>query len=316
MNTVIHGRWARLLFQIEDAFRTAPGTPAAYRLPFHETDFGREPDRQEDPTLQGEALTPKRDEDDSMLAGPLTSRLDLNAIGWWLYLLWGAPVTTGTGPYEHVFTLDLDERPSALIEIAYQSARFQRYLGVVLNSISWNVIEAQQNMTLNLMGAAEVLPRPVATFDAAYSELAKSRACSKGGEVYDVDGASTLGHIAGASVEITNDLEGQRLADNQEGPGFYLLGQPAISGTLRALFENDKLADKAIDHDDVPLSLISRNGADMLELKIPEAEFDAPKSTIGTSRGIVHEIPYRAFMSPGGTAPTITLTNQVASYAP
>lgn len=315
---IIHGRWAKLFLQVESAFREAPGTPAAFRMPFHESDFGREPRREDDPTMQGEALTPKRDEDDSTVAGPITSRLDLNAIGWWLYLLWGAPTTTGTGPYEHVFTLDLEERPSALIEIAFKTERIHRFLGCVLNSISWNILEAQQNMTLNLLGAEEVLPRPASLFDSSYTEFSKVRACSKGGEVYDTQGASTLGHIAGASVEITNDLEGQMLADNKEGPGFFLLGQPAITGTLRALFENDKLADKAIDHDTVPLSLISRgpSGNDKLELRIPEAELDAPKASFNTSRGIVHEMNYRGFMTAGGTAPTITLTNSVATYAP
>ena len=59
----------------------------------------------------------------------------------------------------------------------------------------------------------------------------------------------------------------------------------------------------------------SSDGAATLTLRIPNAEFDEPKQTIQNSRGIVHEIGYRAYGFAGGARPTITLQNSVESYA-
>lgn len=314
---VFHGRSATLALQRETAFRTEPGTQAATLMPFHQSSFGRAPNRVDDPTLNGEPLANKRDESDASVDGELTSILDLNTIGHWLTLLWGAPETTGAGPYEHVFTLSLDERPSALLEYAYNAERYHRFLGVVVNSLAWNILEAEQNLTINLMGANEVKPRPSAAFDAGPSVVAKARACAKGGQVFDVGGSSTLGDISAASVEITNDLDGQMLADGREGPGYFLLGQPAITGTLNGLFAGDGLTDIARNHETRPLSLVSKSadGAATLTLRIPQAEFDEPKQTIQSSRGIVHEMGYRSYGTPGEDRPTLTLENTVESYA-
>ena len=217
-----------------------------------------------------------------------------------------------------MWTLNLDQRPTALIEIAYGDVRFNRFLGVVANSMSWDVVAAAQNMTVNLLGAQEVLPRPGSIFDASYTEFQKTRACAKGGHVFETGGSGDpLGEIAGATVNITNDFEPQMLADNLEGPGCYLLGQPAITGELRALFANDKAADKARAHDTVPLTLASRNADDSasLTLTLPETELSEPKQTIESSRGITHTMNWRAFTTPGENAPSITLSNSVATYA-
>lgn len=316
---VFHGRSATLALQRSPAFRTPPATPGATLMPFHQSTFGRAPNRVEDPTMNGEALANKRDETDANVDGPLTSIFDLNTVGEWLCLLWGLPTTTaGTGDrYSHVFTLSLDERPSAMLEFAYNRERFHRFLGVMVNSLAWNVVDADQNLTINLVGGEEVKPRPSAAFDDNPSVIQKARACAKGGHVFDVEGASTLGDISGASVEITNDLEGQMLADNREGPGYFLLGQPAITGTLNGLFKGDGLTDIARNHETRPLSLVSKSaaGTERLTLRLPMAEFDEPKQTIQSSRGIVHEIGYRAYGVPGGDRPTITLENAVESYA-
>lgn len=319
---VYHGRTATLMGQFEAAYRTIPDAEdiAAQLLKFSEIEIGDDADLQDDPTINNNALVEKRDEMDSTVSATGKHILCLNDFGWWAKLALGAPVTTGAGPYTHVFTLDLAPRPSALLELRLGPAtgyRYERYLGMVLNELGWNVMEADQSFTTGLIGAVQVKPRPVAAYDAApAARYAKSRACTKRGAIYDVDGASTLGEITKGAVTLTNDLEGQKIADGQEGFGCVLLGQPRLSGTLTALFAPGSVVDAAFAHSSKKLVMVSKNaaGTHSLTLTVPNVEFDRPKTTVKTSKGLVMDLNWRAHHVDGADPVTISLTNAVPNY--
>jgi hypothetical protein len=315
---IINGRETQVLLQRNTgAYRAVPTPVGAFKMKISELDFGRDPQREEDPTVAtADPLAEKMDEGNAIVAGSGSAILCLNDIGQWLSLLWGAPVTTGLGPYTHTWTMDLTTPPDALLELGYtNAAKFEQWLGVILNKISWNVIEGNQSISLDLIGAVQTSPAPVAAFDAAPTAYAKNRACAKGGKVYDVDGASTLGQITTASVDIGNDVEGQLVADGLEGYGAVLLGQRTIGGSLTALFDSGTtIFDHGQAHTSKPITLISQNkaGDNSLTLNVPNAEFDEPKHKINTSKGLVVEAGWRAHA--GGAAPTLVLVNDIASY--
>lgn len=315
---IYKGRNAQLLLQRETVFRTAPGTPAAFKMKFMDLDVSDSEDYSEDATIDNSSpLVVKRGDSDEGWAAKITAPLDLNDIGQWLALLWGAPVTTGTGPYVHTFTLGLSDRPSALLDLGYSDAtKFRQWLGAVMNSMSWSINEKDQNLSLELVPAVEVQPRPSTAFDAAPTAFAANRACKKAGNVYDVSGSSTLGRITAADITLTNDHESVQLADGLVGYGAHILGQPAISGKLTALFGSDTSMLTYIEgHTSVPLILKSTNAAGnaSLVVNIANVEFAKPKHVIPNSKGLVIETDWRAHS--GGAAPTIVLTNGIASYA-
>lgn len=316
---VYHGRTATLGVQTETAYRTAPGAPNVQLMKFSKVTMGREAELAEDSTINADPLMEKRDEMDS--TGPISmeSILCLNDIGTWLRMLLGPPVTTGTGTYTHTFTLNLDDRPSALFELAVSesspSTRFHRHLGVMLNSLEWDVRDAAQDIKAEFIGAIEVRPYPGSAFDASPTALrAKNRACSKNGRVWD--GTDPIGDVAKATVRFENDLEGQLLADGQEGFGYVLLGQPKVSGTMDVLFTPASLVDDALARTSKAMVLTSKNtaGTHTLTVNIPQAEFDVPRVAIETSKGIV--VTGLNWMAHKGGAPlTVVLVNGVASYA-
>ncbi len=316
--TTRHGRMTQLLLQREVTFRTAPSA-AAFAMKYDTGfEFGNNDDRQEDPTINNDPLMVKQDAGDPVPTGSLPAILCLNDIGQWLALLWGAPVTTGAGPYTHTYTLSLNDRLSALLELGYLesgSELYERWLGVMVNTLSWNVLEAAQSINVGLMGAIQVDPKPGAVFDAAPTAYAKNRACSKQGIVADVIGSNTLGNIVEASVEITNDLEGQSYADGLAGFGDFMLGQPAITGTLRGVFDttSNNLFEHGQQQTSKALILQSKNkaGDATLTLTCPNVEFSEPKHKIESSKGLHVTVDYRAH---AGTAPTIVLVNGIASY--
>src|SRR3546814_14590432 len=134
--------------------------------------------------------------------------LDFNDCGWWLKLLCGAPVTTGTGPYTHVFTVTLDQRLSAMLEFvigATGSEKFSQFLGMSLNELGWNVMAGDQSFTTGLIGAVEVKHFPTAVFDVApAARYPPSRSYTKRGHISHVLNARTLGGITQAHNPRTN----------------------------------------------------------------------------------------------------------------
>lgn len=85
------GAAASLDLQRESVFRTAPGSPATFRMPFTRWNVGRDPRRQDNNTVANSALPAKRDKGDPMIAGDFDSILDLRSIGQWLALALGVP---------------------------------------------------------------------------------------------------------------------------------------------------------------------------------------------------------------------------------
>jgi len=312
---IYHGRATELLAQKESVFRTAPTPAAAYKVKFDTLNIKDDEDYVPDNTLNGSTLAEKRDISDSKFSAQMNSILCLNDIGFWLSLLWGAPATTGAGPFTHTFTLSLAERDSALLDLVYKgnTAIYRRYLGFMLDEISWDVREGDQTMQMNFMGASQVLPNPTAAFDAAPTALAKARACRKGGEIFDVSGGNTLGRVSAGKVNIKNNLEGYTLADGSTGPGIFLLGEPEITGEMTAMMHDGNLMQYAEDHTSRPLTLTVRdNGTSSLALTLPAVEFDKPTQDIPSAKGLIQTVAWRAHND--AVAPTLTLINGVASY--
>ncbi len=313
-----HGRETQLLLQRQSASRTAPAA-AAFKMKYNPgISLGREPERQPDNTINNNALEEKMDEGDVIIAHSIPAILCLNDIGQWLTLLLGAPVTSGAGPYTHTFTLDLADPLIALMELSYLTSgneKYVRWYDNVVNSMSWDVLEAEQNMQIDMMGGVEVSPAPVSVFDASPTSYAKNRACAKQGKMYDVDGASTLGKIVGGNVAFNRDVEGQRLADGLEGFGEFLVGQPTVSGSLQVLMDTGtNLFDHALAHTSKALELVSKNvaGDATLTVNIPQIEVEEKKHDIPTSKGIVHDFTWKAHAD--ATAVTVVLVNGIATY--
>lgn len=313
----IKGSEYKALIQTEDVFRVIPDTPNATEIKFSSFEFGKEPEYVDDDTIKTQVLQDKPDYMDSVSSGTVSSILCLNDSGHWLKLLWGAPQTTdnSNGTYNHVYTLSTADRPSALVCLENASgAKFSRWNGVMLNTMSFNLGEIEQKVSYELMGCLQTLES--ASWDSSATELPKSRACAKSGIVYDIDGASTLGEVSSTSINITNDLQGQKLIDGQEGYGQILLGQPMVSGTASVLLaSDDSMVEHAISETSKPMTLVSKtsDGSTQMHIHLPAVMFKEPKLTVDSSAGIIQELEWVAHAA-GANVPVITLINQVASY--
>lgn len=87
------GALMQLLLQRETTFRTPPGVPAAFKMPFTRYGVGRDPRKQRDPSINASPLADKSGQGDAVVEGAITSILDLRSVGHWLALALGVPTS-------------------------------------------------------------------------------------------------------------------------------------------------------------------------------------------------------------------------------
>lgn len=313
-----HGSNTLLLGQLQTAVRTAPGAAHAVALRFSDVSLNRGQQLQEDPTIQNTVLKQKPDEIDETPSGTLTSVACLNQLYFWLTFLFGAPVTTGaSAPYTHTFTLTNSCRPTALLELEMLltgNNRFRRFLGMYANGLSWDFLADQQNFSLELLMGGQVRPHPTAAWDAAPTKWPKQVARAAAGLVYDVDGASTLGQITGATFDYKNNSDGVKLADGLAGYGDYLQGEPSIGGNLRALFKPGEILDFAESQTSKKLVLetASVDGSCTCVITLPNVFFRETTMQVNTKKGLMVEVPYEAHHVDGADPVTVVLVNSVS----
>ena len=85
------GALAQLLLQRQSAFRTAPGSVAAFRMPFTKWDSGKNLNQQTDDSISASPLQAKKSAGNPVLNPTLNSILDLRSVGHILALLLGLP---------------------------------------------------------------------------------------------------------------------------------------------------------------------------------------------------------------------------------
>ena len=171
-----YGADSVLLAAPETTYGTAP--PSGYRgLDFKSTDLSSAIPLGDDPLLgRGRnAQDPYRglvtDE------GSVDIPLDVQGTGWWLTGLFGAPVTTGTGPYTHVWQSGADTIPSYTVEIGHPklvTPVFFRHTGVVFDSLNFEMgLEGPANGKIAVVAQGETSAGT--TVDAAPSRYTLQR---------------------------------------------------------------------------------------------------------------------------------------------
>ena len=87
------GASMQLVLQKETTFRVTPAVPDVVKMPFIKWGVGRDPRKQDDPSINNSPLPGKPGQGDAVVAGTASAILDLRSIGYWLCMLLGLPTT-------------------------------------------------------------------------------------------------------------------------------------------------------------------------------------------------------------------------------
>jgi hypothetical protein len=191
----------------EATYGVAPSSAAFRRLPFISASLGVEQPLSEDDQIGTgrEPLDP--DYDVITNDGDVVVPVDADSFGKWLKLMFGAPSTTGSGPYTHVFNSGATSLPSMTIEIGSPEVpAYQQNLGVCGNQLRISMSRrGKLQATIGCIAQGETTPPPSSSVAGSATLLKGSRFRQAIGQV-SRDG-SALGSIVSADFTFTNNLE-------------------------------------------------------------------------------------------------------------
>ncbi|WP_029066564.1 phage tail tube protein [Labrenzia sp. DG1229] len=315
------GKTANLLFGTQTAFDTAAIGNYISTF-FYSENLGESEPFEQNPLI-GLARNNNRDATEPQpglltASGDIVVPLDANHFPYWLTMLFGAPVTSGAGPYTHVWTSGSEELPWRTIEVEKRAgAAFYQNIGVVTNGFSLDATRGGgfRQVTLNCLARNQVKLSSTGGGSPAAMVPTSLLPASQG--LLRVNSV-LAGNFLGASINYQNGFsEDGSINGTKFVAGFDLDDEAQLTGNGRVRYVDDTYFDIMSVGDPVALELEFGEAADAkINFAMPAVRFDrAPFAPINGPGRLESEFGFRAEQTTGAPMLTVTVTNNVDSYA-
>jgi len=216
-------------------------------MPFATTSLGSE-----QPLLDSELLGYGRDplapiKDAVTADGDVVVPIDAEAFGFWLKSAFGAPITTGVGPYTHEFRSGSWTLPSMSIETGMPEVpRFAMYSGCVLDKLAWQVQRSGLlTATARLVAQGETIATLIGAGTPA--DLALNRFGHFNGAISR--NGTALGNVVSAEITYANNLDRIETIRNDGKIDGADPSIAALTGRIAVRFADSTLVSQAINGD-------------------------------------------------------------------
>ena len=308
------GARSQFALAFESVYGTPPAAGSYWKMPFSRSTLGSEQGLIEDDLLGlgRDAQPPTRD---AITAdGEVAIPIDVRYIGVWLKALFGNPVTTGTGPYTHVFSSGSWAIPSFSAETGLPEVpHYAMVSGCMADSISFQMQRSGLvTATVNVIAQGEN-KGSVSAVGTMQQEVI-SRFGSFTGSI-SRDGAQ-LGNVVQGQVTYNNSLdrvETIRADGKIDGAD---PGKAMMSGTIDIRYGDATLMDQATSGAACELSFKYQIDAEKsLEFVAHEVFLPKPKLPIEGPGGVQASFAWQAAFDGGaGKMATVTLINDIVDY--
>ncbi len=303
--------------QMALAFETVYGTPPTSgftKMPFASTTLGAE-----QPLLNSELLGYGRDplapiKDAVTADGDVVVPLDAEAFGFWLKAAFGAPTTTGTGPWTHEFQSGGWTLPSLSIETGMPEVpRFAMYSGCVLDQINWQMQRSGLlTATARLVAQGETVGTTTSAGTPADLEL--KRFGHFNGSV--TRNGSALGNVVSADITYANNLD---RIETIRSDGRIDGADPsiaALTGSIEVRFADSTLVTQAINGEACELEFgYSLPSGESFTFTVHAVYLPRPRIEISGPQGVQATFDWQAARdSTVGRMCTATLINDMETY--
>lgn len=309
-----YGANASLLGKFESSYGTPPSGDYI-KLPFVSSDLGSEQG-----LIASDLLGQGRDPSQPIrnvirVEGNVVVPVDLRNFGHWLKALFGAPITTGTGPYVHTFVSGAASLPSLALEVGMPDipAYFMN-AGVRVNSLQLGFSRSgAANATLNCVAQGE--ERAGTSGGGTPTTETLTRFNQFQGSIKK--NGSALGNVTGAQLTYSNNLE---RIETIRSDGKIEGADPtvaALTGNIDVRFADTALIDASTDNTPIELEFAYTIDADnALIFTAHEVYLPKPKLAISGPGGVQAGFDWQAAKA---TSParmlTVVLKNDVETYA-
>jgi hypothetical protein len=249
------------------------------------------------------------------VSGDARVPLDTVHIGRWLRLLLGAPTTTGTTDYTHVFRSGSASIPSNSFEKAFPDiSRYEMLTGVRANTMAVRMApDGAAEATFGLLGLSET---------ASGTSGAGTPVVTSFSRFFAVQGSikragSALAAVTAFEMNFTNDMEAVAAIRDDYRMEDIDLGLAGASGTVTVRFsDHDLYTAAAAGQEPAELeALYTIDATTSLSFKFSRAFLARQGRAIEGPRGITQNFRWVAGPDTTNGVMTVTLENAVASYA-
>lgn len=321
MATQAKGIKARLIYDTEDTFKSSPTTPDAWLLPFVSETLRLNRNIVESKVIRNtrNPSTPVRGVKE--VSGDITLELEPGLGRIFKHLL-GTVTTTGGNPYTHVFKVG-DLPVGLTIEKQFtdlDTPQYFKYTGCKINSGKITLKpEGMIDFVIGIMGATET----ISTSSVDSSATDNGWTPFDGFEAVITEGGSTLAIATEVDLSIENNLDGSIYVLDGTGTRYSLPeGMVKVSGTLKALFTDLTLYNKALGHTESALVITFTKGSgtgaasnEKLTITVPELIYQPQAPVVSGPSGVFVELPFVAYYNNGADVSSIVfeLKNATAS---
>jgi len=315
---VARGYKTQCLMDYESVFGTLPDAAdrAGVILPINT--FGLNVSRNKN---TAQTLTGRRDpvepfDGNTEVTGDVVVPVDVNAFGYWLKLLLGAPTTTGSTTYTHVYKVS-DTTPSGVVQCTYGTATesYGLFTGVKCSSMSMTV-GGDEELTATFSLAGRDAAYSTTDYDSSASLVTLKR-LNNFQAALKKDG-TTFATCTQMDFTIDNGLDTSIRTIGGQGMVYDIPeGIMSVTGTMSCLFTDTTLLAAAKASTEMALELdIAIDASNSLSFKFPEVQLQYQGPTVDGPTGIMAQFPFVAYFanSSDDSVVVATLVNSVATY--
>ncbi len=309
------GNQSQLMMDFESSFGSTPETPEGKLLPFNSNDVSGDQNQEQPETITGSRSAVQPIRGNMSVSGNITIPIDVRNIGWWLTAMFGAPDTSGSDPYTHVFKMS-PTQPSMVLEKGFTDiGQYFLQNGCKVGSFELADVSGDGELTATVGIEGQTESRGTSTFDdtatqEVFERFHKFQAALQ-------EGGSSFAKAAEFSLSLGFDLETDKYTIGNNGQRYSIPeGLSQITGSITGIFDDSTLVDKAINNTETSLNLKFTNGAHSLEFDMTEVQYNRTSPGIDGPRGIVLPLDFTAYNQDGAddSSITVTLINDVTSY--
>lgn len=245
--------------------------------------------------------------------GEIVVPIETKSFGFWLKAAFGAPVTTGTGPYTHVFSSGLWSLPSLAMEVQMpQVPHFAMYAGAMVDTLAWQMARSGLlTATVGLKAQGEAIAAATAAGTPA-TNLAGNRLGNFHGSIAR---GGTLTSVVSCDISYSNNLDPVEVIRSDGKISGLDPTLASLGGSLTMRFDTQTFVTQAAAATASNLTLSYALGTESLTVLMPKVILERTGVTIEGPAGVQASFNWQAMQNTGGAAMvTLTLVNDIASY--
>jgi hypothetical protein len=310
------GSQVAIVIDYETTFGSDPGAPAGIQVPFLSESLTATRAQNTSEVINGTRNPSRPFQGNTDISGDITVPVDKRYFGYWLKALFGAPTTTGAGPYTHVYKVDDTAcQPSLVLQKDFSDLpQFFKYNGVKVGSMALTVGgDGEVTATLSLLGAS--LTESGTDYDATPTTHVYEQFRSLDAALNE--GGSASAEFTELSIDINANLDGDVYAIGDGGNRSAIPeGKYSMEGSGTILFDNMTLYNKALNQTESSIEVIYTRDSHSLTIDFNEVEYGLNSPQVSGNEGVNLNLDFQAYDDDdaANSAVEITLINDVASY--